>query len=360
MRILHFIDGFGIGGKERQVIELLKGLSEVDEITQLVVCMESDEFYLSEMLKLEIPLEMCIRKIRWDPSVFYHFYKIAKNFKPMVISTNSMMTSFYALPVARILGIALINGSIRNAFPSGGLRWRLERLLLGLSDYVVANSKAGLASRGFSYNNGRNFVIYNGFDFSRINNVVPKAGYIPAVENKKVVGMVAEFSHYKDYRTYISAAQRVLHYNDNVVFLAVGDGVTLEDCKGLVSENNGGIIFLGQRKDIEQIVSLFDVGVLSTYTEGVSNSILEYMALGKAVVATDGGGMSEIVVDGETGFLVPPRNPDIMAEKIEYLLSNPEIAKTMGNAGKKRVEEVFSLNSLKENTLELYRTALRN
>ena len=109
---------------------------------------------------------------------------------------------------------------------------------------------------------------------------------------------------------------------------------------------------------IESVVQIFDVGVLSTNTkvhgEGVSNAIMEYMALGKPVVATNGGGTPEILLDGETGYLVAPFTPIVMAEKIQYLLSHPEVANHMGTIGKQRIRSQFSLSGMAESYIELY------
>src|SRR5262249_61588037 len=123
----------------------------------------------------------------------------------------------------------------------------------------------------------------------------------------------------------IRVARKISRERKGIVFVAVGDGETLEASKKIAAGTEA-IKFLGKRKNIEQLVETFDIGVLSTFTEGLSNSIMEYMALRKPVVATDGGGTRELVVDGETGFLVPPENPDALAAKIEYLLDNPDVA----------------------------------
>src|SRR5438876_8916005 len=106
------------------------------------------------------------------------------------------------------------------------------------------------------------------------------------------------------------------------------------------------------------MVKTFTVGVLSTFTEGISNSVMEYMALKKPVVATDGGGTRELVVEGETGFLVPPGKPEALAAKIEYLLDNPDDARRMGEAGAARLRCEFSIARMIEKTVNLYEAAM--
>jgi glycosyltransferase involved in cell wall biosynthesis len=101
-----------------------------------------------------------------------------------------------------------------------------------------------------------------------------------------------------------------------------------------------------------------DICVLSTFTEGVSNSILEYMALEKPVVATIGGGTSEIVIDNETGFLINPSNPKELADKLGILLENKSLRTRMGSAGKKRVIDEFSVEKMVNKYIDLYKLIL--
>src|SRR5262249_14514313 len=119
-----------------------------------------------------------------------------------------------------------------------------------------------------------------------------------------------------------------------------------------------GILFLGERRDVEAIVSGIDVGVLCTFTEGISNSVMEYMAAGRPSVVTDGGGSRELVIDGRTGFLVPPSDPQAMAIKIAALLDRSDLAEEMGLAAQQHLLRQFSLEQLADNTLRMYRSIL--
>jgi glycosyltransferase involved in cell wall biosynthesis len=361
MRILICIETLGVGGKERQAVELIKGLACQSDIQCHVVCLATHDFYLDQLAGLAISVDFATRRVRWDVGLFYRLYQTIKQYRPHVIHTNGLMSSFYAMPIARLMCIPLINGSIRNAFPRGDLRWRVEKLLVKMSDYRIANSYAGLRSRGLAEADPRNAVIYNGFDFSRVEPFT--TNHVPCrttrVDGMKTVGMLAEFNRFKDYPTFIRMARRLSTRRSDIVFVAVGDGETLQASKEMAAGVTA-IKFLGQRKNIEEIVETFDVGVLSTFTEGISNSIMEYMALRKPVVATDGGGTRELVVDGETGLLVPPNNPDVLAAKIEYLLDHPDIARHMGDAGEARLRRKFSTARMVAETVELYKLAVAN
>jgi glycosyltransferase involved in cell wall biosynthesis len=172
---------------------------------------------------------------------------------------------------------------------------------------------------------------------------------------RRIVGMVAQFKDDKDYETFCEAGRLVATMCGDVLFVAVGDGKNYEAIRQRYEQPTGSIAFLGRQSNVEEIIAAFDVGVLATYIEGLPNSIMEYMALGKPVVATDGGGTAELVVDGETGFLVPAKDPEIVARRIEYLVTHPAEARAMGERGKARVMSAFSVEKLVENTLSIYR-----
>ena len=357
MRVLYYTDSLRLGGKERQLVELLKGLKARDTMELLLVCMDQGEFYEPDVKALSVPIRYLFRRMRWDPLVLYGFYRLVREFQPDVIHTNSMMSSAYALPVARLLGIPLINGSIRNCFQNATLRWKLERALLRWSDYRIANSKAGLLSRGFALESPEDFVIHNGFDLSRTD----EAQGLPEIPlefaGKQLVGMVAEFRPDKDFRTFLLAALRILEVRQDVVFVTVGDGETYEAMRALVPDTGKRIQFLGRRKDIERIVESFSIGVLTSFTEGISNSIMEYMVMRKPVIATDCSGSREIVRNGENGFLVAPQNVEALADRITYLLDNSEKGRRMGQAGRKLIEEHFSLKTMVDKTVQIYEAA---
>jgi glycosyltransferase involved in cell wall biosynthesis len=361
-RILHLIDSLRIGGKERQTVELLKGLARVNSIQQMVVTMDDEQFYVPDVQALGIPLEYLIRKTRWDLGVFPRLYRVLRDFRPDIVHSNSGMAITFALPLCWMMGIKVINGTIRNAFSGRDFRWQWSKLILWLSDARVANSKAGFASRGWKPDARGNHVIYNGFDMARFDNSAIAGndvlGFDPGPA--KIVGMVAEFSDYKDFPTFIRAAEKILARRKNVIFVMVGDGKTMASCQQMVSpQNKEAIRFLGRRKNVESLVRRMDIGALCTFTEGISNSVMEFMAASKPVVVTDGGGSSELISDQDQGFLVRSKDMEAVAEKIEWLLDNPDAAARMGASGRRRLETSFSLEQLVERNIQIYHELLR-
>jgi glycosyltransferase involved in cell wall biosynthesis len=361
MKILYFIDSLQVGGRERRFVELVKYLRAHTDIALEVAVMSKDIGY-REYLDLGVPTHFLIRNGKKDPRIFPRLYALCGTVKPDILHAWDSMTATYAAPVARVRRLKFINNMIADALhnlhtfhPS----WVRARLTFPLSDFIVGNSQAGLAL--YRAPAGRSACIYNGFDESRVRRVVDadRVRRNLNIQTPNVVGMVANFSQFKDYDTYLRAAQRILEKRDDVTFLSVGSGPKLETSKAMVQERfREKVRFLGWQADAESIVSALDIGALATFSEGISNSILEYMGFAKPVVATIGGGTSEIVLDGETGYLVGVRDEGQFAEAIERLLNDPIKASAMGQRGRKRVHEVFSMKSMAERYIDVYRRVL--
>jgi glycosyltransferase involved in cell wall biosynthesis len=117
----------------------------------------------------------------------------------------------------------------------------------------------------------------------------------------------------------------------------------------------GRLVFVGEQEDVAPFVDAMDVFVLPSLTEGLPLTVLEAMAVGKPVVGTDVGGISEAVRHGETGFVVPPRDPRKLAEALIGLLGDPSSARAMGEAGRRRVEKAFTMDNEVAQTVRTYR-----
>ncbi len=361
MRILHLIERLGPGGKERQVVELLKGLSARRDIRSFVAVMDKDEVRL-EIDREHAQLIQLNRRGKKDWRLFKSLYGLVSDLKIDIIHSWGAMCSVYAAPVAKVCGTAFVNGFVRDAPSHMTLRdkgYLRGKLTIPFSDVVVANSRAGLAAYGIPERKG--LCIYNGFSLERVSNLRDKTELrsILGIVTPHIVGMVANFTPRKDYETFVEMARRICRLRDDVTFLAIGSGETLQQVHDSIpAEHSLRIKLLGRRTDVESIANLFTVGVLTTnsrlHGEGISNAITECMALGKPVVATNDGGTSELVLDGETGFLVPSHDAGALTDRVLRLLSNAELADDFGAAGRRRVETAFSLDAMCDAYLRLY------
>jgi glycosyltransferase involved in cell wall biosynthesis len=144
--------------------------------------------------------------------------------------------------------------------------------------------------------------------------------------------MVANFSPVKRHDMLLQALTQVREKLPDVRCLLIGDGVLRVTVEGMAQQMGLSemVVFFGSRSDVPDLLPAIDVFALTSDSESFSNAIVEAMASGKPVVATDCGGPAETVVEGETGFLVPPGQPVILAEKITLLLQSPILAQQMG------------------------------
>jgi glycosyltransferase involved in cell wall biosynthesis len=173
--------------------------------------------------------------------------------------------------------------------------------------------------------------------------------------------MVARIDWQKDYPTFIKAALVILKSRTDISFIIVGDGEDKNKIISLIpSELEDKFIFTGPQSSVESIINCFDIAVLATFTEGISNSVMEYMAFEKPVIVTDGGGTSELVKDGVTGYLVRGGDVYQMAEKMKFLLNHPEICFKMGTEGKKRIIEDFNFRKMIDMFQYEYENILKN
>jgi len=369
MKILFFINGIFLGGKERRLLELMKEIKARRQFEFELVVMHPEINY-QEILELGIKIHYLIRKNKKDISIFKRLYEVCKRDKINIIHCWDSMTAVYALPVCKLLKIKLVNGMIvdtpvrQNMFNKNWLR---ARLTFPFSNIVIGNSKAGL--NAYSAPVKKSVCIYNGMDLSRFKNLqnpdcVRQEIFGENSDSLFIAGMVAAFEIRKDYVTEIRAAIDLTSRIDNVRFLLVGGGENLHSMKELVpSELTDRILFLGKRANVENIINIFDVGILITnskvHGEGVSNSIIEYMALGKPVIATTGGGTDEIVFNNKNGYLINPNDSKELVEKIELIMKDEERAR-LGKTGKEMALEKFDLKEMTTTYSRIYENLIQN
>ena len=343
----------------------MKGFRQYEDI-DLALVVFSDKIHYKEIFDFGIPIQILKRVPKKNPMVFYKLYKFCSHWKPDLIHSWGTMSTIFAIPSSILLRIKLINANIVNAPIDMGFfnkQYFRARITYPFSKVILGNSWAGL--KAYKVPEDKAVCIYNGFGLERLVDLKDKIQVRNHfnITTPKIVGMVASFTNKKDFETYIKSALILFEKRSDISFLAIGEGANLEKCKQMIpSEYTPYFIFTGVRTDVESIVNVFDIGVLATNTkihgEGISNSILEYMALGKPTVATTGGGTNEIVEDGKTGFLIPPAAPAALADKLDYLLNNPVMAERMGTAGKNRIMTVFGLAKMTMEYHQLYKKLL--
>ena len=365
MKILLAVDSLARGGMERRVLELIKGLGEYQDVNlKLVVFSETIEY--PEIYDWNIPVILLKRVPKRNPLVFYRFYKLCKQWKPDLIHSWGTMSAIWAIPASQFLRIKLINGNIVDAPVNMSFfdkRLFRARLTYPFSSRIIGNSKAGL--KAYRVPKKKGICIHNGIDPHRVLHLKKPSEVRQElnIQTENVIGMVGSFTGRKDFKTFIKAGLVLLDQRKDITLVAVGEGPDLPRHEQLIpAKYTTHFRFPGIRTDVEDIINIFDIGVLATNTrehgEGISNVILEYMALAKPVVATQGGGTPEIVIHQQTGILVPSYSFQDMAHALNYLLDNKKEAATMGSVGLETVHGKFSLSKMTENYVDLYKTCI--
>lgn len=368
MRILFFLESLISGGKERRAIELFNYLKQKTNYELLIVLTEGeDKIHYKYIHNLNIPIITIKRQIfKKDPRLFVYFYKIVRDFKPDIIHAWGAMTNFYAIPSAKIFNIPLYNSQIADAFPKkyrsnlNNILWNFNYLF---STKIIANSMAGLSS--YDVKEEKGFVIYNGLSKERFSNLKNKSLIKEELKIKTpfVIVMVASFGEYKDYGLFFKVAEYICKKRGDVTFVAVGEGEQRENyMKRVRNQGLDRVIFTGRISNVEEIVNISDIGVLFSNMitgEGISNTIMEYMALSKPVVATDSGGTNELIEDGISGYLIDNNMEDII-ELLIKLLNNKRLRDYMGVNGYKIIKDRFTVDKMGKHFLELYDNELSN
>ena len=333
------------------VINLMKHLS-ADRYVSSLYCLKEGGSQTGELEDAGFAVHELHKK---DGVDYAAFIKIARRFKREgvdIVHCHNIGGLLYGSIGAKL---ARTSGTLYTAHGTYSAR-RLAKLRFGrfLSvDRIVAVSDE---SRGAMLENGRfrpedvetfpNGIDTKSFDLDLDAEEIKRELGIP--ENVTVLGIVARLSWEKEHKTLFDAVAQLKSNGTNVALVVIGDGPLKEELHGYVSDVGiaDAVFFLGERYDVPRLLQVFDVFVLSSRMEGMSLTLLEAMAAGLPIVATDVGGNSEVVAAGETGILIEPGNPAALAEAAEKFVADRELARTMGERGRTRVNEIFSLEAM--------------
>lgn len=237
----------------------------------------------------------------------------------------------------------------------------LDRRFLRFMDAVVCVSEGqAVKVRRAGVSSKLTRVIHNAIDPGRF--AISKCGsagrageFFSAAIDTLVVG-IGRLSPEKGFDDFIAAAEMVIREAPQVGFLLIGDGPLREELQRAIDERGlaSRIVLTGFRDDVDRILSTADILAQSSHTEGLPNVILEAAAAQLPVVATAVGGTPEVVADGETGYLVPARDPRAMAERLLALVRSPELRSRMGSAGRAQVAAHFSFDRQGEDYVRLF------
>ncbi|NIR49901.1 glycosyltransferase [candidate division KSB1 bacterium] len=361
IKVLQLIEGLSFGGAETKLLELIARMDR-ERFDTIVCSLGMGDQIRDRFDDLGVKFVNFARSRRIDPKLIWQVNRLIHEEKVDVVMT----TLFYADVVGALARAFTPAKAVFSWETISAPEWlRKHRLLtyrfaMRFCDKVISVSQATarwlIEERGLPREKVE--VIPYGVNlelFKQGKNTQLKK-QLGVSKDAPLVGVVARLHPQKGHGYLIEAAKTIVHDHSDVRFVLVGDGVLRDELKEQVksAELEEHFLFLGFRDDVKDLLRIFDLFVLPSLYEGLPNVVLEAMASSLPVVATAVDGTPELVVDNETGYLVPPRNPHALAQKISLLLNDEKRAAIFGKQGRKRVEEQFSLDLQVQNFQNLY------
>lgn len=366
--VLHLVSSFEQGGSERQAVRLARSLHESGRFGVRVAALDGYGSLRAEVEALDLQ-----GKIEEFPLTSFYdqqtarqlarFVRFLKRERIDIVQTHDFYTNVFGITGARLAGVTARIAARRETSGVRTNRQRqVEHFVFRFAHRIVANAEAvrrEVIAGGVPAH--KVVTVYNGLEFDRLRtttdsreskrlviedwrrtgvfdsaHVTPDSSFVTIVANMRL--------RVKDHPTFIRMAHRVHEQVPDAAFVLAGEGELLEELRRFATEYGLAerTIFTDRCADVGALLAASDVCVLSSTGEGFSNSILEYMAASRPVVATDVGGAREAIIENETGYVVPAGDDRLMAERVVDLLKDSTRARAMGERGRRLVADKFS------------------
>ena len=373
IRILFIIDFLmGLGGTEKHLLQLVKNIDR-KRFDCYLLAFQSDPEFLKNFEKHCHILPFSLNRI-YDWKAFRlvpNLIRFLKERQIDIVQTFHFGADNYGSLVSKIARVPLIISSRRDL---GTYRTRTRYRFFDHFTQRIVNSHLSVCNRVTEsmVKSGilrkKITTIYNGIDLSEW----PDSNGDLSGKNRKdlniskssfVIGNIAHFRPEKGHDVFFEAVRRLASQIPNLRVLALGDqGTRRKYFETLIQQDEilQEIVTVDHVQDVKKYLAVMDVVCLTPINnEGFSNALLEEMAAGRPIIATDVGGNAEAVVDGETGYIIPPNDVDALERAILKLYNNPELRKGMGQKGRKRVENHFTLEKMIQNIENYYLETLQ-
>lgn len=355
LHVMHVVFALQPGGMEFGVVKLVNGLDSAR--VRSSICSTKAAGSMAALLAPGVALHELGRRDGNDPFVVRDLYRLFRRERPDIVHTHGWGTLIEAMAAARLARVPLVvHGEHGTLQVKPYQRW-MQRRVWSRADRVLSVSSrlAEKMARETGFAHERIKTIRNGVDLTRFRNTSYAGARrsLGIAEGELAVGTVGRLVPVKDQATLLEAMAILRGEGLRPRVLLAGDGPLRESLQSRAAALGlDTVTFLGHRPDVENVLAALDVFVLSSVSEGLSNTILEAMASGVPVVSTRVGGCDELVDEGVTGLLVPSQSPRELAGGVARILRDPLERKAMGAAARRKAETEFSLETM----LQAYET----
>jgi glycosyltransferase involved in cell wall biosynthesis len=353
IRVLFVVPALPVGGAERHVTTLLPRMDPA-RFTPSVICIGEEGALFPTLPAAGIEAVALRLRKRQAVRALIELVMMMRRTRPDVVVVQGYNAETLGRIAARIAGVKHTISWVHNigdVQPRGTVRSTVDRALNRWTSgyFGVAEAQRRYLVDELGYPDGKIRIIHNGVDPAQFGigtdrGVRAEFGF---AGDDPVVGIVAMLRPEKDHVSFLRAARTVVDELPNARFLIIGDGPTRPQLEALCAELQitPNVHFAGSRHDVVRLLRAIDVFVLSSVTvECFPISLLEAMACARPAVCSAVGGIAEMINDGETGYLVPPKDPPQLAARLVSLLRDPLTARRMGRAARARVETEFDLD----------------
>ena len=369
VRILLVIPTLDRSGAEKQLTLLACGLPK-DQFEVRVVALNRGGPYESELRQHDIPVTILGKRWKFDPVCLYRLRSLIRTWKPDVVHTWLFAANAYGRLVAGRGGPPVIVSE--RCVDSWKSAWqlKLDRWLIPHTAFMVGNSHSvAQFYRQQQFPADRLRVVPNGIqlppaatEFSPAERDRRRAALCGLPPGAKVLGFIGRLARQKRVIDLIWMLVLLENLRDDIYLLLVGDGPERDWLERFARDLNveDRVKFVGHRSDATELLPLMDVFCLASDFEGMSNSVMEAMAVGLPVLASDIPPNRELVVEGQTGYLVPVGDRASFARTALSLIERPDRAAQLGAAGRNRMQTEFSVAQMIDGYAKLYQEVLQS
>lgn len=373
--IAHIIYHLGIGGLENGLVNLINS-TPANRYRHAVICLAGHSDFADRITRDDVRLFDLEKRPGKDFGCYVRLYRLLRKLRPQIVHTRNFGTLDCQF-VSAIAGVAYrVHGE--HGWDMSDMHGTLTKTVLfrrisrvAIHQYTtVSRHMADWLKNVIGIPVGRVAQIYNGIDSTKFRPGTGDANSVGAAESKRsgrlVIGTVGRLDPIKDHLTLLRAldisVQRPVRGERELHLVIVGAGEMQQTLVDFVDEKqlDSFVTFVGASDEVAQHLRTFDIFVLPSLNEGISNTILEAMATGLPVLASSAGGNPELVSDGATGSLFAPGDAEGLAEQICTYADDPGLRRAHGLAGRARAIGDFGMDAMVENYLRVYDQGLAN
>lgn len=362
LRVLHIDTEKGWRGGEQQALYLAEGLMRRG-VENLCVG-QPGQPYPERCAAKGLPVETIRTRGEADPVGIAKLRGVMRRFRPDIVHMHTSHAHTLGVLAARSSGVSpkirtVVSRRVDFTIYRNALRLSWFKYRFGVDRYVAISEgvRAQMVKDGIPAE--RISIVHSGIDLSRFDGVKPHdyAAEFGMPRGAPVILDVAAFGWHKAQEFLVRAAPRILERHPEARIFLVGEGECMPKIRAEAESLGvaGRIVFTGFRSDVPSLLAGADVFVMCSVLEGLCTSLLDALALKRPCVGSAVGGIPEVLVDGVTGLTVPPRDPEALAAVILRVLGDADLARRLGEEGRRHVERKFTNDAMVEGTLGVYR-----